>query len=106
MRAAVRCLAAPFAPCREARPPRPARAPGSPAPAPPTPHTHCPAQVFGSLTVTFFLLAGGVFSPTCALAAGYVGAFCGLSAIYTAFAELYHETLGVSFPGIKPVRLI
>ena len=63
-------------------------------------------QVFGSLAVTFWLLAGGVYSPVVSHAAGYVGAFCGLSAIYAAFAELYHENLGVRMPGLAPVKFI
>ncbi len=50
--------------------------------------------VFGSLTCTFFLLAGGHWSESCDKAAGYVGFFCGCSAIYTAIAEIYHENLG------------
>ncbi|KAI8470890.1 MAG: GPR1/FUN34/yaaH family-domain-containing protein [Monoraphidium minutum] len=66
----------------------------------------CLMTVFGSLTVTFWLLAGGVWSPAANQAAGYVGAFCGLSAIYTAFAELYEESLGLRLPGLKPMRLI
>ncbi|KIZ05843.1 inner membrane protein [Monoraphidium neglectum] len=66
----------------------------------------CLMVVFGSLATTFWLLAGGVYSPTVNHAAGYVGAFCGLSAIYAAFAEIYHESLGVTFPGLKPIRFI
>lgn len=64
------------------------------------------AQVFGSLALTLWLLAGGVYSHAVNHAAGYVGAFCGLSAIYTAFAEIYLETLGVRAPGLAPVKLI
>ncbi|KAF8063821.1 satP [Scenedesmus sp. PABB004] len=66
----------------------------------------CLMTVFGSLTLTFFLLAGAQWSHACALAAGYVGFACGLSAIYTAFAELWHESLGVMAPGLRPVRFI
>jgi hypothetical protein len=106
--------------------------------------------VFGTLTVTFFLLAGGQWSATCMQAAGYVGFVCGCSAIYTggdegwqdcvaahrtctrrcstgqalqrrahslpcctlltpaatAFAEIYEESLGISMPGLRPVRFI
>lgn len=62
--------------------------------------------MFGSLSLTFWLLAGGIYNPVCNHAAGYFGAVCGLSAIYTAFAELWHESLGIQLPGLKPVRFI
>ena len=62
--------------------------------------------MFGSLTLTFWLLAGGVYNSVVNHAAGYVGAFCGLSAIYTAFAEIYQEHLGIQMPGLKPTRFI
>lgn len=63
-------------------------------------------QVFGSLSITFWLLAAGQYSAAAGQAAGYFGAFCGLSAIYTAFAEIYVESLGITLPGLKPVRFI
>lgn len=66
----------------------------------------CLMVVFGTLALTFWLLAAGVYSHAVNQAAGYVGAFCGLSAIYTAFAEIYQEHLGVRMPGLAPVRLI
>lgn len=66
----------------------------------------CLMTVFGSLVATFFLLAGGNWSVACNTAAGYVGVFCGGSAIYTAFAEIWHENLGVMAPGLRPVRFI
>jgi hypothetical protein len=66
----------------------------------------CLMTVFGTLFVTFFLLAGGVWSKQCSQAAGYVGFVCGASAIYTAFAEIYHESLGIMLPGLRPVRFI
>ncbi|GBF89196.1 hypothetical protein Rsub_01913 [Raphidocelis subcapitata] len=66
----------------------------------------CLMVVFGSLSVTFWLLAAGVWNTVVNHAAGYVGAFCGLSAIYTAFAEIYDESLGIRFPGLAPVRFI
>eukprot|EP00878_Enallax_costatus_P000333 GHUV01000410.1.p1 GENE.GHUV01000410.1~~GHUV01000410.1.p1 ORF type:complete len:229 (+),score=47.32 GHUV01000410.1:148-834(+) len=66
----------------------------------------CLMTVFGTLFVTFFLLAGGVWSKPCSQAAGYVGFMCGCSAIYTAFAEIYHESLGIMLPGLRPVRFI
>lgn len=66
----------------------------------------CLMFVFGSLSVTFFLLAGGQWSKTCLQAAGYVGFVCGCSAIYTAFAEIWQESLGFNMPGLRPVRFI
>lgn len=66
----------------------------------------CLMVVFGSLSCTFWLLAGGVFSTLCNQAAGYVGVFCGLSAIYTAFAEIWQESLNIRMPGLAPVRFI
>jgi succinate-acetate transporter protein len=66
----------------------------------------CLMFVFGSLSLTFWMLAGGVFNPTVNQAAGYVGAICGLSAIYTAFAELWQESLGWQMPGLAPVRFL
>ena len=62
--------------------------------------------VFSTLVLTFLLLAGGQHNQQCATAAGYVGFLCGTSAIYTAFGELYHEELGITLPGIAPVRYI
>lgn len=62
--------------------------------------------VFASLALTFALLAGGVWSPACSLAAGYVGFACGVGAIVTAFATLYKETLGWNPRWIRPIRLI
>lgn len=51
--------------------------------------------VFLTLTVTFFLLAAGDISATVGLvvAGGFVGLFCGLTAMYTAFAEVLAEQL-------------
>lgn len=66
----------------------------------------CLVTVFGTLTLTYALLAGAQWSSACATAAGYVGMVCGVSAIYTAFAELWQETLGVTMPGMRPVRWI
>jgi succinate-acetate transporter protein len=62
--------------------------------------------VFGSLALTFFLLAGGQWSPAVMKAAGYVGAFCGSSAIYLAIAEIYQEALGLTLPGLRPIHLL
>ncbi len=52
--------------------------------------------VFGSLTILFFLLALGDYtnSSTIKTIAGYEGIFCGLSAIYTALAQVLNEVYG------------
>lgn len=67
---------------------------------------HCLMTVFGTLTITFFLLAGGQWSENTEKAAGYFGFVCGCSAIYTAVAEIWEETLGLNMPGLAPVRYI
>ncbi len=59
-----------------------------------------------TLVITFSLLAGGMHSESCEKAAGYVGFFCGASAIYAAFAFLYKAELGISLPGVAPVNYI
>lgn len=52
--------------------------------------------VFLTLTITFFVLAVGDISGSHAIvnAGGYIGLFCGLSAMYTAFAEVISEQHG------------
>ncbi|WP_283777765.1 acetate uptake transporter [Parendozoicomonas callyspongiae] len=52
--------------------------------------------VFGSLTTLFFLLAYKDFTGNHAVGifAGYVGIFCGGSALYEAFALVLNEKLG------------
>ncbi len=52
--------------------------------------------VFATLTVTFFLLSAGNYSGIDALiaAGGAVGTMCGVSAMYTAFAEVLAEQHG------------
>lgn len=67
---------------------------------------HALMFVFGSLAITFFLLAGGVWNHICLTVAGYVGFICGCSAIYTAIAELWHEHLGLPMPGLKAVKYL
>ncbi len=62
--------------------------------------------IFSSLVVTFALLAGGVWNPACGKAAGYIGFFCGASAIYAALAFLYDVELGLKLPGVRPVAFI
>jgi succinate-acetate transporter protein len=73
----------------------------------PTLRTHkCLIYVFSSLSLTFFTLAGGVWSPACNTAAGYIGLSCGMSAIYTAFAEIYRDVLGFNMIGLKKIKYI
>ena len=52
--------------------------------------------VFGTLTLLFVLLALGDFTliKEVKLAAGYVGIFCGLSAIYSAMAQVVNGEYG------------
>ncbi|MCM2266593.1 MAG: acetate uptake transporter [Elusimicrobiales bacterium] len=50
--------------------------------------------VFLSLTVLFFLLAYADFTGGCKTLAGYEGIFCGLSAFYTAIAQILNEVYG------------
>lgn len=60
--------------------------------------------IFSSLVLTFMLLAGGNYNARCHQAAGYVGFFCGTSALYTAMAMLYKDELGIELPGIAPTH--
>ena len=62
--------------------------------------------VFGSLAVLFFLLAikdatGNTFIATLA---GYEGIFCGLSAVYTALAQVLNEVFGRAVLPLGAVR--
>lgn len=66
----------------------------------------CLMTIFSTLTLTFALLAGGVWSERCARAAGYTGFFCGGSAIYAAFAFLYEKELGIKLPGVRAVNFL
>ena len=53
--------------------------------------------VFGSLTILFFLLAIGDFTgagPAFRRFTGYVGIFCGFSAIYAGLAQVLNEIFG------------
>ncbi len=62
--------------------------------------------VFGSLTLLFFLLALGDLtgSPAIKHIAGYEGIFCGLSAIYTALAQVLNDVYGKTVAPIGPVK--
>jgi uncharacterized protein len=66
----------------------------------------CLMTIFASLIITLCLLIGGVYDEQCDLAAGYFGLFCGQSAVYMAFAEIYKDAIGVELPGIQPIQLI
>jgi uncharacterized protein len=62
--------------------------------------------VFGSLTVLFFLLAIGDFtaaSPGFKHFTGYVGIFCGFSAIYAGLAQVLNELFGKVVLPLGPV---
>lgn len=52
--------------------------------------------VFSSLTLLFFLLSIGDFTGSILVkvVAGYVGIFCGLSALYSAIAQVLNELYG------------
>lgn len=52
--------------------------------------------VFASLTLLFFLLSLGDFTTNSSITvlAGYVGIFCGFSAIYTGLAQVINELYG------------
>eukprot|EP00798_Chlamydomonas_sp_ICE-L_P012926 gene12926-5956_t len=62
--------------------------------------------VLFTLTITFILLAGGVWDASCKEGAGYMGAFCAGSALYAAFIILVKLELGYSLPGIKPNLIV
>ncbi|KXZ41940.1 hypothetical protein GPECTOR_239g570 [Gonium pectorale] len=66
----------------------------------------CLMTIFSTLVITFALLAGGMWDERCERAAGYLGFFCGSSAIYAALAFLAHEELGFVLPGVAPVNYI
>ncbi|CAG9466670.1 unnamed protein product [Pedinophyceae sp. YPF-701] len=60
----------------------------------------CLQAIFLTLTLTFWLLAGGVFSEGCKKAAGYMGLLCGSCACYTAFGEVLLEEWDTLLPGL------
>ena len=59
-------------------------------------HNTATQVVFGSLTVLFFVLAIGDFTGIHMLhtIAGYIGIFCGLSAIYNAMGQILNAEFG------------
>jgi len=62
--------------------------------------------VFGSLALLFFLLALGdqTGSPAIKHIAGYEGIICGLSAMYTALAQVLNELYGRTVAPIWPAK--
>ena len=62
--------------------------------------------VFGSLALLFFLLALGdhTGSSTIKHIAGYEGIICGLSAMYTALAQVLNEVYGRTVAPLWPVK--
>ncbi len=62
--------------------------------------------VFASLTLLFYLLALGDFTGNklFTLIAGYEGIICGLSAIYTAVAQVLNEVYGKTVLPLWPVN--
>ncbi|MCJ7730431.1 MAG: acetate uptake transporter [Sedimentisphaerales bacterium] len=62
--------------------------------------------VFGTLALLFFLLAVGDYtgSTTIKHIAGYEGIICGLSAIYTALAQVLNEVYGKTVAPLWPVK--
>lgn len=62
--------------------------------------------VFASLTLLFFLLAFGDATGSAAVKqiAGYEGIICGLSAIYTALAQVLNEVYGRTIAPLWPVK--
>jgi succinate-acetate transporter protein len=62
--------------------------------------------VFASLALLFFLLALGDLTdnPAIKAIAGYEGIICGLSAVYTAIAQILNEVYGRTILPICPVK--
>ena len=61
--------------------------------------------VFGSLTLLFALLSIGdaIGSPAIGQTAGWVGLFCGASAVYTGLAQVLNEVYGKTVWPLGPV---
>ena len=62
--------------------------------------------ILGLLVICFSLLAGGVHSPRCKEAAGYVGWACASAALYAAFATLVKSELGYTWWGMNPISFL
>ena len=63
-------------------------------------------SVFGTLWILFFLLAAGNFTGNSTIlhVAGYEGILCGLTAFYTAMAQVLNEVYGRTILPIFPVK--
>jgi uncharacterized protein len=61
--------------------------------------------VFGSLTLLFFMLAAGDATGSAEIGkvAGWVGLFCGASAVYTGLAQVLNEVYGKTVWPLGPV---
>lgn len=59
-------------------------------------HNRASQLVFGSLAILFFLLSAANFTGSDGIhtLAGYVGIFCGLSALYNAFGQIINQEFG------------
>ncbi|KAG5179684.1 GPR1/FUN34/yaaH family-domain-containing protein [Tribonema minus] len=61
--------------------------------------------IFLTVTIAFFLLAGGHANPgskvaqDSRVAGGYVGLLCAASAVYLSIGEMQYETYGIRWPG-------
>ncbi len=62
--------------------------------------------VFATLAILFFLLALGDITGSAAIKTftGYEGIFCGLTAIYAAFAQILNEAYGKTVLPLGPVK--
>jgi uncharacterized protein len=62
--------------------------------------------IFGSLVILFFLLAIGdaTDNESIKIFTGYEGIFCGLSAMYAAFAQILNEVYGKTILPVGPVK--
>ncbi len=60
--------------------------------------------IFLTLAILFWLLAIGEYNPLIHTIAGYEGIICGLSAIYTAMAEVMNEVYGRTVLPIGPMK--
>jgi len=62
--------------------------------------------IFASLTLLFFLLAIGDLTDNTIIKhiAGYEGIICGLSAVYTALAQVLNEVYGKTIAPVWPVK--
>lgn len=67
---------------------------------------HASMVVFSTLTLTFFVLAGGVWNGVAERVGGYLALVCSISALYTGFGNLYQDHMGITIPGMKKINYI